>query len=70
MIIDDLIITMPTDGISQNSIVDERIWDAITLTKDGGPPPEFAFPWWLVGLGAAAAVAIRIHQIMKRKKLS
>lgn len=56
----------------QNSIVDEALLDAINVTEDGvpPPPPSSAFPWWLVGIGALAAVVIRTRHIMKKEKRS
>ena len=43
----------------------------VELTPGEGPEPEpFAFPWWLVGIGAAAAIAIRTHSVMKKEKRS
>ena len=54
----------------QNSIVDEALLAAVNVTEDGVPPGEFAFPWWLVGVGAVAAVAIRTQNIMKKEKHS
>jgi hypothetical protein len=77
MIVDAISIGIGANAnpISQASIVDEKEWLAITVFGgNGGPPPpppgEFSFPWWLVGIGAVAAVAIRTRSIMKKERRS
>jgi hypothetical protein len=76
MIVREFVFGMPAGQITQEPTnVRELTWEAIWVAEDGGPPPppppeEFAFPWWLVGVGAAAAVAIRTHHIMKKEKHS
>jgi len=66
----EFVFGMPTGGVAQAPAVREVTWNAIFVTEGPHPPPEFAFPWWLVGIGAAAAVAIRTQHIMKREKHS
>ena len=38
-IIDELVMAVPMGGVSQATIVDEKIWDAITVTEGVPPPP-------------------------------
>jgi len=62
---------MPASQVAQDPSIREKTWDAIWVSEDGEPPPvEFKFPWWLVGLGAVAAVAIRTRHIMKKGEKS
>jgi hypothetical protein len=49
-------------------ICKEKQWEAITISQNGEPDGVVKFPWWLVGLGAVAAVAIRTRNIMKKEK--
>jgi len=58
--IKEFVFGMPRGRITQDlANVREQTWDAIFVTEDGvSPPPEHAFPWLWVGLGAAAAVGI------------
>jgi hypothetical protein len=73
MIVKEAIFGISGVGISQGVNTREKIWDAILVYEGPTPPPppsEFKFPWWLVGVGAVAAVAIRTKQIMKREKRS
>lgn len=61
MIVDSLTIGAP---VSQSTVVDEGTWQAILVYEGPEPPPpppngeEVKWPWWLVGVGAAAAVGI------------
>lgn len=69
----EVVFGVPGGQVAQGSNIKEQTWDAIWATENGGPPPppgEFKFPWWLVGVGAVAAVAIRTKQIMKKGKRS
>jgi hypothetical protein len=76
MIVREFMFGMPAGQIAEEATnVSEITWDAIWVAEDGGPTPppppeEFAFPWWLVGVGAAAAIAIRTQNIMRKEKRS
>jgi hypothetical protein len=72
-IVDEVTASMPLASINQGQAVDEKTVEAIIITEQDGipPPPDLAkFPWWLFGVGAVAAVAIRTKKIMKREKPS
>jgi len=71
MMVREAFFGMPAGQIAQAPTVHEQTWDAIWVSEEGGPPPPpFSFPWWLVGMGAVAAVAIRTRNIMKKEKRS
>jgi len=70
MMVREFVFGMPAGGVAQAPAVREVTWDAISVYEGPTPPGEFKFPWWLVGIGAAAAVAIRTQHIMKKEKHS
>jgi hypothetical protein len=67
IVVDEISMGIGRGNISQSSIVDEYSWIAINVPEGPTPPPiEFAFPWWLVGIGTAVAVIIHKRNIMKK----
>lgn len=70
MMVREFAFGMPTGGVAQAPAVRELTWDAISVYEGPAPPPppiEFKFPWWLVGIGAVSAVAIRTRSIIKKE---
>lgn len=71
MTVREFVFGVPAGVAAQGTAVHEVTWDAISVYEGPAPPPppsEFKFPWWLVGIGAAAAAIISTRSVLKKEK--